>query len=599
MLAGLGRGRGYLGGVFFLSLVFINSDLRAQTTQPPEVSAVDERIPSDTLDAVKNITQIIRTHYDPARGGFAVSRGRLNEWDRVDLSRDPYCDGGQGSFCDGGDPDHGPCRDGASCHPTTEFLLNGLAEAAVAHPTSGLILGQAVYALTKFRSTTRAYALADQCQTADWFCDALFGYVLHAQGRLQAAEPFFRRAMEAAPPPEYCDFGNALWLLGDWSQQTAGSQALPESWERTESLPCLDLVERSDTLFWWADPLYAVEGNERWVEHMARAFGLRLYEDLQGIISARRIPQDVWDLEWALRIRRGVWDSYRNTNRFSQWTSERKARYHFFPDVDPEDLSNPEWNLSSTLFDEGFTPDFGPFLPIQAQLARFRREDDLLVAAVGTLSDTPLEGATDVATFLFLSDGPDRLPLQLSGTPYDDRAIFLGQAPSRDYILSLETISSQGIGRHRRKILPLPIEGPGLSDLLLYQPHLSGDPKELLEAVALMLGNSAVRRDQGLGVFWETYGPSVRETVQMELSLQRESSGIRERISGLLPGGAQEGMGTIQWSEEVSSLPHSGIVALDLSSLDPGEYEIILRVRWPGVEGIERRRTVEILDPES
>jgi tetratricopeptide (TPR) repeat protein len=601
MLAEFSRGCGNLGGGVFLMWVFCSSGLWAQTTSPPppqRIATEEEETPSDTLAGVKQISRLLRTHYNPGRGGFAVSQWRLEEWDRVDLSRDPYCNGGQGSFCHGGDPDHGPCRDGASCHPTSEFLVEKLTEAAVEYPTSNLILGQAIYALTKFNFTTRAYALADQCQAEDWFCDALFGYVLNAQGRPQEAEPYFRSALEAAPIPEFCSFGNALWLLGDWSQQTAGSQALPEAWERTEELPCLDLVERSDTLFWWADPLYAVEGNERWVEHMSRAFGLRLYKDLREIISSFRTPQDIWDLEWALRIRRGVWDSYRNTNTFTQWTSEEKALYHFFPDVDPEDISDPQWNLDSTIFDEGFTPVIGPFSPIRVQLARFRKEGDLLLAAVGKLTDTPLEGATDTGTFLFLTDGPGSLPLQLSGRPYGDRAIFLGQAPQRDYVLSLEAISSQGIGRHRSRVLPLGPEGPGISDLLLFQPSSTGDPKELLEAVALMLGEAAINKPDHLGVYWETYGSPPRSTIEFELSLQRENRGLGERISGLLPGGTQEGVGSIRWSEESSGDPHPGVITLDLTSLRPGDYEIILQVRWAGQEVLERRGAVEVRNPK-
>jgi len=566
------------------------------TPDPP--MAVQEVGPttSDTLEGIQRVTHILRDHYGSAGRGFGIATSRLDEWDRVDLYRDPYCDGGAGALCHGGDPDRGPCRAGASCHPTTEFLLEVLTEAAVEHPSSGFVVGQAIYALTKFRHTTRALVLADQCQAEEWFCDALHGYVIHAQGRLSEAEPFFRRAMAAAPIPEMCAYGDALWLLGEWSQQFGGIESLPEAREKTTDLPCLDRLEASDTLFWWADPLYAVEGNERWVEHIARALSLRFYEEIERVRSGIPIPQRYVDYDWASRIRRGVWDSYQNTDGrgFSSWTSEEIARYRFIPDVEPGDFSKPTWKLEANLLEEGFTPSYGPFFDIPVQVARFRIGDALMIAVAGALSDTPLEKASNASAHFFLTDGPGSLPLQLTGNAFRATSIFLGQAPSRDYVMSLEVLSSEGIGWHREAVSSLVPLGPELSDLLLFRPSPQAEPDSLLAAVALMLGSNTIHRSGGLGVYWETYGAPQETTLELELALRRDSGGVLNRITRFLPGGPQEGYGPVRWTEETTADTHSGTVSLNLSNLEPGEYDLVLKVRWSGQPVMERRRKVRV-----
>lgn len=562
---------------------------RSTNTVPGEVRA--EQSPGDTVEAYKRIQHILRDHYGNA--GPSVSSARRTGRNSGGREFFTYCDGGAGEVCDGGDPDQGTCPSGASCHMTEEFLLKQLTEAVEEHPTSGLVVGQAVYNLAKFRQSTRALVLAEQCQAEAWWCDTLMGYVLHAQGRAGEAEPFFREAMNAAPIPERCLFGDALWLLGEWSQERGGPFHLPPGREETADLPCLDRLEISDTLFWLGDPLYSVEGNERWVEHMARATGTFLYLQIQDVVRGKPIPPEYRDLDWAMRIRRGVWDSYKQSGSqgSSRWTSEEKAPYHFLPNVAPDDLFSPSWYLDGDLFDEGSKPAFSPFFSIPAQVARFRTGDSLRVLAAGALQGTPLEEAPGTSAQFVLTDAPESFPLFLTGNTFRNNAIFLGQAPSRDYVVGLEVLSGVGVGWHREFIRSLAPAGPELSDLLLYRPEGEREPDSLLQAAALMLGSRSITRDQDLGVYWEVYGAEPDTELEFELALLEESGG---GISRFIPGGRDEAYGPVRWTETASGPTHPTSLKLELGSLDGGDYELVLKVRWEGQEEMERRRNVSI-----
>lgn len=548
--------------------------------------------PEDTLEAYKQIQHILRDHYGGIEGSSSLRTRTGRQNNQPEFFE--YCDGGAGQMCDGGDPDRGRCPSGSSCHMTEEFLLRQLTEAIQEHPTSGLILGQTVYNLTKFRQSTRALVLAEQCQAEAWWCDILMGYVLHAQGRAGEAEPFFRKAMDAAPIPLRCSFEDGLWLLGEWSQERAGPFHLPPGREDTEDWPCLDRLEASDTIFWLGDPLYSVEGNERWVEHIYRATGIFLYNQIQDLVlGGRPRPQEYKDLTWALRIRRGVWDSWRESGSrgTTYWTSEEKAPYHFLPDVSPEDLSSPSWDLHGDLFDEGFKPAFSPFFSIPAQVARFRVADSLRVLASGALKGTPLEDAPGTSAQFILTDAPGSFPLFLTGNTFRSNAIFLGQAPARDYVVGLEVLSGVGVGWHREFIRSLAPTGPELSDLLLYLPRTEAGPDSLLQAAGLMLSSLTVPRDQDLGAYWEVYGAEGGKELEFELALFGQSGG---GISRFIPGGRDEAYGPVRWTETASGPTHPTSLTLELGNLDAGEYELVLKVRVEGEGEMERRRALRI-----
>ena len=546
---------------------------------------------ADTLEGIDRATQLIRNHYRGA-GQSASARGN-----RMSGTLDRYCSGGEGSVCHGGDPDRGECNAGVPCHPNEDWLVEGLLKEAQKYPNSGFLMGQAIYALTKFGRIQEAEDLATACRAEEWWCEALHGYVLYSYAPLVRVEARFRSALGNAPTEIRCRWEDALWLLGKWDQRAGGVESLPREREETADWDCAARMAASDTLWWWADPLFGREGNDRWTVHIARAVAAHLFQELRRTVRGRDLPEENQEYEWAMRIRRGPWDSYerlpgRNTARY--WTSEEAAQYHFIPEVKPGDFSNPTWRIRGDIQDEGYTPEYGPVFPISVQLARFREGDSLLIVAAGDREGTRLRRSVGATSYLSLTDGPGSFPLQVEGATRRETPVLLGQAPFLNYVAGFEMMTDIGVGISRQSVSTLIAAGPEISDLLLHTPQEGQEPNALLEATTTMLGSTRLEEGARLGVFWEVYDVPEGETLSFELTLERETGGLVDRLTGLFPGGSQEGRGRVAWTESALGETHPRGITLNLSDLRTGDYVIVLTVQWPGQPPLERRRALTV-----
>jgi hypothetical protein len=284
------------------------------------------------------------------------------------------------------------------------------------------------------------------------------------------------------------------------------------------------------------------------------------------------------------------------------WTSEEAARYHFLPEVTPYDLSDPVWRLDGDILKEGYTPEYGPLFIIPGQVARFREDGKLRIAAAAGLRGTRLDRAVDLTGHLILSDGPQRISLREEGSFRQERPVLVGDVPGGDYVLSLEVETDLGIGLHRELVKPLVMDEPELSDLVLFEAdpgdesgsEPEGEPVSLEEIGTRMMGTTILGEAEDVGVFWEVYGVPEGENVAFELTLERADGGLVDRLRGLFPGGEQEGRGRVEWTEPSLGLTHPRGITLNLVGLRPGRYALILRARWDGVVGLERRRDLRI-----
>jgi hypothetical protein len=458
-------------------------------------------------------------------------------------------------------------------------------------------MGQAVYALTKFDRLPQAQSAVDACQAEDWWCEALQGYVLYAYAPLVEVEARFRSALAGAPAGIRCRWEDATWLLGEWDQRVGGRELLPPGRAETEDWECAERMAVSDTLWWLADPLLSEEGNDRWTTHIARAVAGHLSEELRRTIRGSDLPRETRDHDWAMRIRRGPWDSYerlpgRNDARF--WTSEEAASYHFLPEVRPGDLSRPTWRLRGDIQDEGYTPDYGPLFPLRGQMARFRHGDSLRVVAAGDLGGSPLRRALDARSSLVLTDSPESDPRTATVETRRETPILLTGAPPGRYLAGFEVFTDLGIGIHRRFLAPLAAEGPEISDLLLYGPPEEIEPDSLPDVLPFVLGSPRVEEGTPLGVFWELYGAPEGETLTFGLTMEGEEGGLVDRLVGLFPGGSREERGRVSWTEPALGEPHPRGITLSLSGLEPGGYTLVLAVEWPGQPPLERRQALRI-----
>jgi hypothetical protein len=558
------------------------------------LAAAEPAVP-DTLDAIGRVDFLLVQRYRDSGIQWSWARtGRSR--DRLGRRLDARCDADRGDVCYADDPDAGRCPNLVQCHPNPGWLVEALIESTRAYPESGYLLGQAVYLLGKLGRVAEALDLAEACRAEPWWCAAMRGYVLHGMVRDAEAYEAMRAALDQAPDSVACALHDATWVLGSWSQRGA-PLSVPDARRQTADWDCGRRIAVSDTLWWLADPLYSVPGNDRWVEHVVRGLGARFHSEIRRALPDAPGPREYQDHLHAERVRRGYLDSYETG---SDWTSREAARYHFVPDVPPHDLSRPAWRLEGELDDEGYTPGGGPFVPgggpfvvLPHQVARFRAGDSLLVAAATRIEGSAVARALDAEAALVLTEGPGSPPRTMVVDGRAPIVRFLAQAPERRWIVALEVVTTKGVGWARRTLEPL---ARGLSDLLLID---AGDPEaappaDLRGAGARMLGSTSIEPGAGVGIYWEVYDVPRDAELQVELSVERAGGGLVERLRRMLPGGAEEGRGRVAWRERVSAPTHRSAVALDLGNLDAGAYELVLRVGWGGREPLERRRAITV-----
>jgi hypothetical protein len=132
-----------------------------------------------------------------------------------------------------------------------------------------------------------------------------------------------------------------------------------------------------------------------------------------------------------------------------------------------------------------------------------------------------------------------------------------------------------------------------VSQPILFEP--TADAATVIDAesaIARMYGTTTFLRARRIGVYWEAYGFSARDTVEIELHMSRENRpGVFERVSNALRVGSQDASRVdILWREvpETSRAVHRmegsvpvGMhsIVLDLSRLSRGTYSLQITVK--------------------
>ncbi len=535
---------------------------------------------SDTLSAIEEVRTELKLFYDRTLHTVSGTRN-----DRIAILG-TRCDADVGSECFNGDPDTENCRADSPClnWPPRWPLEVLLLEQATTHPNSGFLMGQATYLLLKAKNPQAALQLLEGCEAEGWWCSALKGMVFQRAGRPQLAEDEMRAFITNAPELVRCDLDDSTWLVGRlpirrWSGMNQLDLRLEfrRSWQGRS---CDARLRASQRINWLSDPLYLVDGNDRWTEMMSEAVESQLEDELASTTSRR--PRDYREEHRARINRRGPWDSWEmGADQTTWWTSLRAARYHFVPDFQElADLSDPVWTLQSDYELEGYTPAYAPFYAAAVQIARFRSETAALqrIAAATSVAGTPIESAVE-SGYLVFTDAPESFPLQLEAQFQDARAVYLPDAEPKPYVASFEILTAEGIGWHREQIQPLALEGEGVSDLLLYRPVGMEEPISLLAAAALMHGSTEVEAAEQ-GLFWEVYGAPEGTPIEFSLEIRsEETGGLMNQVRRLF-GGASERDATLSWSEPSQGPQHARAIILDFRDLEPGEYTVALRATW-------------------
>ncbi len=366
-------------------------------------------------------------------------------------------------------------------------------------PSDGWVLGQRVWYRGEAGDWSSALAAARSCGSVDpWWCAALEGLALHGLHRYEAAEAAFDRALGAMDTTRARE-----WRLPEESLDSDGRHVL-EALERDGGAP-LDIV--LDRLWWLADPLYLVDGNDMRTAHYARWTVATLKRDAKNLYrlswgdDLRELTvRHGWEIGWERSPARFPGDPWRVTGHNQPGAVDFMPAGSVLTDPASSAFDDLGADLSSphTLYAPAYAP---VLLPMQGQLALFPRGDRLVVVATQFLPEDTTYFARRDEPRAWMEAGdqagmPDRIGLfavpvaggrrretVLDGT---DRGALMLNLPMGRYVISSESWSPsrrragrQRVGVDRERA---PDDIATLSDVLLLE-RADTPPSSLADAL--------------------------------------------------------------------------------------------------------------------
>ena len=477
-------------------------------------------------------------------------------------------------------------------------LLNVLRDAQRKIPGDGWVAGQRVRYLIEGGSDSAAAEAAGRCASEKWLCDALIGLAAHAANRFVAAEQAFARSLAEMPRDKRCAWTNLAQLL-DGSALDA-----------YKKLDCDGRQAPNRRIWWLADPLFSTPGNERRTEHFARetwaeierggtnGFGMKWAPDMTEMIV-----RFGWAEKWTQQLQSGI-----GVGGQSYVAHEREPDFHFLsqlPHTAPlAAFTDSAWSIADEDAGEGYAPRYlDAFVSIQPQLARFKRGDStLIVAAFDVTGDTAWRYAGVRPALVIAPSDTSRFLIARFDSSARQSALWI-TAPSAVSLAGVELLSLDGktAGRWRGSVTPLATDSTrsNISDILLFDATDSL-ATDIDGAIATALGRSTVTRDRRLGVYWESYGASAADTSRaVSLTLTPIAPSVVTRVLRALGVGKKLTPVDVRWRDAGAGAdvqPKS--VALDLSQVAPGRYELRLSV-GEGATASSASRVIVIQDRAS
>ncbi|HEU4463533.1 MAG TPA: hypothetical protein VFS53_00670 [Gemmatimonadota bacterium] len=535
---------------------------------------------------------------DPRAAQAEFERARIA---RLPWSREPAggpCDEVVGRFCyrrESG-TDRPPLPEPAGVAELRDALIAVLDAAAGGSPEDPWIAGQRIRYRIEAGRAREAAGVAAACAAERWWCAALEGAALHAAGDFAVAERAFDRALAAMPAEERERWTDVAPILD------APSQRL---WRGLGGGAREAFAHR---VWWSADPLWSVPGNELRAEHFAR----RTWNAMQeGAASAYGVPWGA-DLE-ELLVRYGwpvAWERSRDgvgrlggSGPPAVVARDPPGARRFVPTLaaiaDPAAVEAADWGLEDPRPRATYAPAYARrFLGIEPQIAAFRRGEDAILAVGWALpADSVAAGATVTAVAL-ASEGPDRPIAEARSASARPGGALALRVPWPRAVVSVEALGGGAAGRWRGGI-ELPGSRPGppaVSDLLLLRPS-SSLPATLEDAIPRAREEAAARPGESLPIFWETYpGPGFPGgPATFALGIRTGPAGLATRIARALGFRGGAAGAELRWTEDLAPgavVPRA--VRLELPDLAPGDYLLELEVSWPDGSVSRASRAVSV-----
>lgn len=509
---------------------------------------------------------------------------------------DQPCDARIGSFCYWYDEDESlPPSEPERVIVARRKLLFALDTFAVSAPDDEWLLGQRVrYWVEAGHSDSARIALSD-CASVAWWCSALRGYSLHAEGSDSAAQATFERALAEMPDAERCRWQDVTLLL------TGAAR------DRYSALHCAERAAMTERFWWLAQPRYSSAGNDRMSEHFARLTVGRMRAGTRSEFGQR------WsDDQHELAVRYGWPDrwSRRASNGISAAPTvvghEPRPAFQFLPAPhlldEPFSATSDDWRPDDAMARARYAPHYARrFVRIAVQTAVFRRGDSLLVVAV---RDSGARGAgarqrPDSAA-LALTSG-ERAPAVIartaaSGAPH----VLAAVVPDAPHLASVEVSGDSAyFARWRAGIRGPPLAGAiGISDLLLYEGGANAAPSgDLALVLRAATGSETFPAPSRLGVYWELYRlQKGRQSVRMSLTVTPEPTSWLTRVTDRLRRAPPRAPVSLLWDDVliVDGPRVSRGIVVELPELAAGRYSMTVGARWGSADSVSVHRVITI-----
>lgn len=476
-----------------------------------------------------------------------------------------------------------------------EELLGYLDNVASRFPGNDWVNGQRVRYRIEAEDNVGAIRAAQSCRgTASW-CHALQGLAFHVAGRYALSEQLFDFALETMPEDVRCEFRNLSVLIeGDLSAAYGESD-------------CQQRAAIEKRIWWLADPMYSIPGNDRRTEHFSRQVMDVIYGDSR-LANGNRWGPDAAEI----MLRYGFYIFWTReppppgTNRSLPAITDHQATpsFHFLPAVSNLDslksLGSIKWNMDAFRVRERYAPKYAKsYIAMDPQILHFVRGDSsLLVTSYDVSGDTAFK--TQRVRAALVSSMLERNMPDVAVRPAAllRDTISLRTGPGW-HMAGIEILSpdSQVIARSRSPVR-IPIVNHGLvslSDILIFdtEGHLADN---LGDAMSRMITSNRVDGEKKVGLFWEIYDlNTTAESLPVALTLTRQRGGALERMRENLGLSPRSTPISIRWSEPKSNVamaPRS--ILLDLSLVPKGKYDLRIALGDEVHPITSTQRTIEI-----
>lgn len=523
------------------------------------------------------------------------------------------CDEVIGRFCYWDDEDESwqPAPEAQAIQSARLRLVRTLDSLHALVPADPWITGQRVRYLIESGELSDALAAARACRSAAWWCDALTGYALHAARDYAAADSVFAQALAAMPPDQRCGWTDLSLVLD-------GLRG------RYRKLSCAQRAALDRRIWWLADPLYLVPGNERRTEHFSRrvihalqdqarsAYGVRWGPDLEELLLRYGWPI-AWERELPGPTAMGRWQIISH--------NQRHAR-EFLPPTRfveaPNTILPGDWNLDPDRPVSGYAPPYAlEFHDLPHQVAVFRRGDSIVVVAgYDVRASTGERGRAQasageperqrkvakVEAALVLAQDENAEPTVVRGIGHQPEGVMTAIAPATSALLSLETLDTAD-SVHAARVrywlaVPPAGEGVALSDPLLLRvaPDDSLHPT-LADVIPLVRPVAQARRGERVGVFWETYGLPSAQPFRVTLTVtQVGRSWLRQAAEWAGLAKRDPRYVSLSWEEppRPGERVYPRAIAISLPDASPGDYLLEIAVAVPGARVARASREISI-----